>query len=414
MGKSKVQEILAGLSNVKTLNSVGDNVIFYDTGVLMLNFMLSGSIFKGLPSKLSTVAGFYASGKSFMTYTIAHNFLKEHENGIFIMYETEGAVDTKKLRNFISQEFGNRFVYYGPDDDIPVLETFIAHINQKLDEIEAVKEKFGDEAKFIIAVDSLAGFVSKQVVEMMKNNDLHANWITFQLLKTNFKLISGRIDKLKIPMFATTHVSPNVMGGMYQKKTTILGGSGMQFFCRNLFEISKVTNKEDREGGMTARTSPDKALYVSPNFKVDFDIFYKRSMDVLSGFVPFICERGWATRRAGIIKGVDELEGMKFDVTEVTSDNYKEVIGMKYLTKIDEMLQEEYLLGNSNNVKDDEDEDETNIEDMTASELQEYILHNGYMTEKQLNKYTDGMNKKEMRKALREYIIESDESESED
>ena len=66
---------------------------FIDTGCYVLNALLSGSIYGGLPNnKISCLAGDPATGKTFYAIGIATQFLKDHKDGVVIYFDTEQAV----------------------------------------------------------------------------------------------------------------------------------------------------------------------------------------------------------------------------------------------------------------------------------------------------------------------------------
>ena len=66
---------------------------FIDTGSYVLNALLSGSIYGGLPAnKISCLAGDPATGKTFYAIGIATQFLKDHKDGVVIYFDTEQAL----------------------------------------------------------------------------------------------------------------------------------------------------------------------------------------------------------------------------------------------------------------------------------------------------------------------------------
>ena len=67
-----------------------------DTGSYMLNAVLSGSLYGGVPNnKVPAVAGESATGKTFFVLGVAKQFLEDHPTGGIVYYDTEAAI-TKK------------------------------------------------------------------------------------------------------------------------------------------------------------------------------------------------------------------------------------------------------------------------------------------------------------------------------
>ena len=61
---------------------LGIVVRFVDTGSYILNALVSGSIFGGLPqNKITALAGETSTGKTFFALSIVKNFLDQNPNG---------------------------------------------------------------------------------------------------------------------------------------------------------------------------------------------------------------------------------------------------------------------------------------------------------------------------------------------
>ena len=75
----------------------GDVEDFIDTGSYILNGLLSGSIYKGLPAnKITAFAGESATGKTFFVMGICKNFLDSNPDAGVIYFESESAI-TKQM-----------------------------------------------------------------------------------------------------------------------------------------------------------------------------------------------------------------------------------------------------------------------------------------------------------------------------
>ena len=71
----------------------GDVNSFIDTGSLILNGLLSGSLNGGLPSnKITALAGESATGKTYFLMGIVKNFLDKDPNAGVIYFESESAI----------------------------------------------------------------------------------------------------------------------------------------------------------------------------------------------------------------------------------------------------------------------------------------------------------------------------------
>ena len=68
-----------------------------DSGSYLLNALLSGSIYGGIPNnKITAFAGESATGKTFFVLGVVSQFLKDNPTGGVVFYDTEAAV-TKEM-----------------------------------------------------------------------------------------------------------------------------------------------------------------------------------------------------------------------------------------------------------------------------------------------------------------------------
>jgi len=75
----------------------GDVDSFIDTGSYILNGLLSGSIYGGMPSnKITALAGESATGKTYFLMGIVKSFLDKDPNAGVIYFESESAI-TKNM-----------------------------------------------------------------------------------------------------------------------------------------------------------------------------------------------------------------------------------------------------------------------------------------------------------------------------
>ena len=73
--------------------SAGDTAGYIDTGSYILNALLSGSIFDGLPNnKITALAGESATGKTFFALGMCKQFLDDNPDSAVIYFESESAI----------------------------------------------------------------------------------------------------------------------------------------------------------------------------------------------------------------------------------------------------------------------------------------------------------------------------------
>ena len=79
----------------------GSDVSAYvDTGCLILNGLVSGDIFKGLPdNKIVALAGEQATGKTYITMGMISKFLNDNPEAVVLYFDSEQAVTSEMFRS---------------------------------------------------------------------------------------------------------------------------------------------------------------------------------------------------------------------------------------------------------------------------------------------------------------------------
>ena len=90
------------VSDVRSANEFVDTYAdvdrYIDTGSYILNALLSGSFYKGLPgNKITAFAGESSTGKTFFTLGVVGQFLKNNPDGGVIYFESESAITRKMI-----------------------------------------------------------------------------------------------------------------------------------------------------------------------------------------------------------------------------------------------------------------------------------------------------------------------------
>ena len=125
-----------------------------DTGSYILNGVLSGSLYGGVPNnKVTAFAGESATGKTFFVLGIIGQFLSENETGGIIYYDSEAAV-TKKM--MVERGLNpSRVVISQPD----TIQKFRSHVLKTLDMYEKTPED--QRPPMMMVLDSL-GLLSSE------------------------------------------------------------------------------------------------------------------------------------------------------------------------------------------------------------------------------------------------------------
>ena len=96
--KDIVKEI--GDDYTKLASDISDNQSFIDTGSLVFNGLVSGSIFGGVCSnKITAIAGESSTGKTFFALAVAKNFLDTNPDAYVLYFDTEASITRALLES---------------------------------------------------------------------------------------------------------------------------------------------------------------------------------------------------------------------------------------------------------------------------------------------------------------------------
>ena len=80
---------------------VGDLCGFVDSGSYLLNALISGSMFKGIPNnKVTLFSGPEGVGKSFILLSVISLYLKNNKDGVVVFFESESAQRKELFETF--------------------------------------------------------------------------------------------------------------------------------------------------------------------------------------------------------------------------------------------------------------------------------------------------------------------------
>ena len=95
--KNIVKEIDNDYAGLLSEGGVGDIESFVDTGSYIFNALISGSIYKGIPSnKITALAGESGTGKTFFCLGVVQSYLRDNPDAGVVYFESEAAV-TKQM-----------------------------------------------------------------------------------------------------------------------------------------------------------------------------------------------------------------------------------------------------------------------------------------------------------------------------
>lgn len=181
---------------------VGDLSGFIDTGSLLLNAEVSGSMFKGLPdNKISMFCGPQGVGKSFILLTIIAQFLSKYPKANVIFFESESAQRTELMEKF---GVDTSRVYFAPITTVQELRTQALQTLEEYEKTFSAKERV--ENKLFLCLDSLGNLsTSKETEDSMSGKETQ-DMTRAKLIKSTFRVLTLKLGILGVPFICTNHI----------------------------------------------------------------------------------------------------------------------------------------------------------------------------------------------------------------
>lgn len=307
---------------------------FIDTGSYILNALLSGSIYGGVPdNKITAFAGESATGKTFFVLGIVRAFLDKNPEGAVVYYDTEAAV-TKTMMETRGIDTA-RVIIAEPD----TIQKFKTHA---LKLIEAYEKQPADKRPpMMFVLDSLGLLsTSKEMEDSLEGKDVR-DMTKSQVIKAAFRVLTLKLAKVKVPMLVTNHVYEVV--GSYVPTKEIGGGTGLKYAASTIAMLSKKKEK-DGDGdviGNQIKIKTYKSRLSKENQEATVLLTYSKGLDRYFGLLDL-------AEKYEVIKKVStryELpDGRKVFGKEINT-NPELYFTEEVLAKLEECAKKEYRYG---------------------------------------------------------------------
>jgi len=307
---------------------------FIDTGSFMLNAVLSGSLYGGVPdNKVTAFAGESATGKTYFVLGVVRAFLEKNPQGGVVYYDTEAAV-TKRMM----EERGidtSRVIISEPD----TIQKFKTHALKMIDAYEKQPEDKRPPMMFVL--DSLGLLsTSKEMEDSLEGKDTR-DMTKAQLIKAAFRVLTLKLAKVKVPMLVTNHVYDLV--GSYVPMKELGGGTGLKYAASTIAMLTKKKEKDSTGEivGNIIRVKMYKSRLSKENQNVEVLLTYDKGLDRYYGLLDL-------AEKYQIIKKVStryELpSGTKVFGKEINS-NPQKYFTEEIMVQLEDAAKKEYSYG---------------------------------------------------------------------
>ena len=312
--------------------SAGDITQYVDTGSYILNGLLSGSIFGGLPSnKITALAGESSTGKTFFALSVVRHFLETDPDAGVIYFESESAISKQMIE---SRGIDSRRMIIVPVTTVQEFRTQAVKIVDKY-----LKQK-DDRKPLMFVLDSLGMLSTSKEIEDTEAGKETRDMTRAQILKGAFRVLTLKLGLANVPMIVTNHTYDVV--GSYIPTKEMGGGSGLKYAASTIVYLSKKKEKDGTDVvGNIIKVKAAKSRLTKENAQVETRLFYhERGLDKYYGLLEL-----------GEKYGVFERVGNRYRIGE-SSVYPKSILAdpEKYFTKevmqaLDESAQKEFKYG---------------------------------------------------------------------
>ena len=309
--KQLIKESQNDMATVVSSGIVGDCYTFVDTGSYSLNALTSGSMYGGVPSnKITCFAGSEAVGKTFITLSIAKNFLDLDKKNLVIYFESEGALTKDMI-----EERGL---------DIDRIGLFpVATVEEFRTQCVRIIENSGkNEGKMMIFLDSLGNLSTMKEMGDVAGGSDKRDMTRAPMIRGTFRTLSLMLSKHNIPLIITNHTY-DAIGSMFPKKE-ISGGGGIKYAASTIVTLARRKHKDGTEViGNIIKAKLVKGRMTKEESVIEMMLDYETGLDKYYGLVSI-------AEKYGIFKKVstrfETPSGKAFEKTIVNDPE-------KYFTK---------------------------------------------------------------------------------
>jgi len=257
--------------------AAGDVDSYIDTGSYILNALLSGSIWGGLPSnKVTALAGEMATAKTFLAMGIVKTFLDKDPDAGVIYFESESAITSQMVAD---RGIDPKRMVIMP---VTTVQEFRHQALKVLDSYLLQNE--ADRKPLSIFLDSLGMLSTTKEVEDTAEGKETRDMTRAQVLKAAFRVLTLKLGRAKVPMVVTNHTY-DVVGSMFPQKE-MGGGSGLKYAASSIVYLSKKKEKDGTEVvGNIIHCKNYKSRLTVENKIVDVRLTYSKGLDRYYGLL---------------------------------------------------------------------------------------------------------------------------------
>ena len=329
--KDIVKEI--GDDYTQLASDISDDQQFIDTGSLVFNGLVSGSIFGGVSSnKITAIAGESSTGKTFFSLAVVKSFLDTNPSAYCLYFDTEASI-TKSLLESRGIDLDRLIVV-----NVVTIEEFRSKALKAVDIY--LKTPTEDRKPCMFVLDSLGMLSTEKEITDVLNDKQVRDMTKSQLVKGAFRMLTLKLGQANIPLIVTNHTYDVI--GSYVPTKEMGGGSGLKYAASTIIYLSKKKEKDQKEVvGNLIKAKTAKSRLSKENKEVTIRLYFdERGLDRYYGLLE-LGEIGGLWKN---VAGRYEINGKKVYGKQILA-NPTEYFTEEVMEKLDEIANQQFSYG---------------------------------------------------------------------
>ena len=333
--KDIVKEI--GDDYIQLASDLSDSEQYIDTGSLVFNGLVSGSIFGGVSSnRITAIAGESSTGKTFFSLAVAKNFLDTNPDAYVLYFDTESSINRALLESRGIDL--SRLVVV----NVVTIEEFRTKALKAVDKY--LQMPIDERKPCMFVLDSLGMLSTEKEITDALNDKQVRDMTKSQLVKGAFRMLTLKLGQANVPLIVTNHTYDVI--GAYVPTKEMGGGSGLKYAASTIIYLGKKKEKDGKEVvGNIIKAKTAKSRLSKENKTVEIRLYYdERGLDRYYGLLE-LGEIGGLWKN---VAGRYEINGKKLYAKQILADP-DTYFTPEVLQALDETAQKEFSYGSSSN-----------------------------------------------------------------
>lgn len=302
---------IAPLGSTLDVNEFSEISEYINTGSLILNACMTGSLRKGYPNNRAvSLNGPSGVGKTFLMLNAARNF---QELGYYVAwYDSENAVDKDLMVSF---GVDPSKVWYEPSPSVEAFRTSATNLATKL----ITAKRAGKQIpKIAVFLDSAGGLASEKEIRDAADGSNKADMTRAKMFKSIFRILMAQFAEIKAPFIFSNHTY-QTQEMFSQMKAG--GGTGPEYSASIILFITKAKlnekvkddkgKKANKQLGLILSVKPNKNRFAKPS-AVKIHLRFDKGMNQYVGLEKYLSWDDFGIGKGTIIPA-SEYKSLKGD-----------------------------------------------------------------------------------------------------